>query len=264
MTEITWDDRGSRLYEVGLDRGVLYLVSGAAVAWNGLVSVSESLVGASQTPLYFNGQKYSDFLIPGDFAATMNAVTYPDELLELEGYGNSGTGLFVASQRAKRFGLSYRTLIGDDIEGLDFAYKIHILYNVVATVQNPRYQTLSDSNTPSEFSWSLSASPKPILGFRPSAHVVVDSRHVDPEVLADLERLLYGTAYSLPRQLTPTQLLSYLERTPTGISIIDHGDGTWSAAGPSTDITMTDATTFQIDNANSTVVDADTYTISST
>jgi hypothetical protein len=192
MTKLLWDQMGERLFETGLDHGVLYLPNDAGVAWNGLVSVEEDLGDDTSTASYIDGIKYLDYPSFGDFAATLTAYTYPDEFLAFEGVTALSDGLYVDGQTSNRFGLSYRTLIGNDVAGDAFGYKIHLIYNLTATPQPVDYETLNDSPNPVEFTWSITAVPTKVPGFRPTAHLIFDSRYLDPTILAALETILYG------------------------------------------------------------------------
>lgn len=260
MTAIVWDEVGERRYETGVDRGVLYLTDDSGVPWNGLTSVTEKTTGNSESPLYFDGVKYGEHLAIGDFSATLKAYTYPDEFLEFEGIIDVGNGLFVTGQMPKRFGLSYRTKIGNDLEGLDHGYKIHILYNLLATPSPKTFDAISDAQV-SEFSWEISAVPGEISGLRPTAHVILDTRFMDPLLISDIERTLYGDSGANPQLPRISTLVSYIGSWVI-IRITDNLDGTWTAEGPDDLITMLDATTFQITQANAVYLDADTYVIS--
>lgn len=260
MTKLMWDQIGERIYESGVDRGVLYLADGSGVPWNGLINVTETKTGGEGSPIYFDGVKVADHAIPGDFAATLKAYTYPDDFLEYEGVVESENGLFIANQQPRRFGLSYRTKIGNDEEGSGLGYKIHILYNLTAIPSQKSYQTDRD-NSAMEFEWSISAIPGETPGFRPTAHLILDTRHMNPLLLADIESTLYGTDFVNARLPPISTLVNFISNWVI-IRITDNGDGTWTADGPDNLITMLDATTFQIIQANATYLDADTYMIS--
>jgi len=257
-----WDEVGTRFYETGVDRGVLYLTDGLGVPWNGLTSVTEKTSGSTESPLYFDGVKYGEHLAVGDFGATLKAYTYPDEFLEFEGVLDGGNGLFVTNQFPSRFGLSYRTKIGNDVDGLDAGYKIHILYNLLAIPSQKGYNSLSDNaGNLSEFEWTLSSIPGEIEGFRPTSHIILDTRIMSPVLVADIETTLYGNEINAP-YLPPISTLVSQISSWVIIRIIDNGDGTWTAEGPDDLISMLDATTFQIIQANAVYLDADTYAIS--
>lgn len=264
MTKLVWDAIGERNFESGLDRGVLYSYeTSLGVAWNGLVSVEEKMDDGS-TPFYQDGVKYIDAENLGHFTALLKAITYPDEFEQYEGNSEIAVGFMVHDQPPKRFHLSYRTKVGNDLDGPDSGYQIHILYNLTAVPNDKSYNTLTNQTAPMQFSWTILGVPVMIDGFRPTAHVIVDSRDIDPEALLDIENSLYGTESS-PPYIPPIEELSDLGVTGL-IIIVDHGDGTWSAINPDDDglITMLGEDTFQITEANAVYLDADTYQIAST
>lgn len=263
MTVLVWDQTGERIYQTGIDRGVLYLHDGVAVPWNGLTDVEESS-NSELKSFHLDGVKYLENLIPGDFEGKLTAFTYPDEFDSVNGIGSVAPGLNYHDQPSQSFNLSYRTLIGNDTEGTDFGYKIHILYNIIANPDSSSFNTLKDSGGPVEFGWSLSGTPPQIENFRPTAHISIDSTKTPPAILEMLENTLYGTESSnpsIPSIQEVADLFGYLG----ALIIVDHGDGTWSAIDESdTYISMIDETTFQIDDADTTYLDASTYEISST
>jgi len=262
MTKITWDTVGDRLYEAGVSKGVLYLEDGSPVPWNGLISVSESFDDKSEA-VYFDGVKVLDVTSPGEFAATITAFTYPDEFILYMGMVTNQyiQGLYFTEQATKNFSMSYQTLVGNDVDGLDFGYQIHILYNLTAKPGPLGYDTVSDKSA-MEFTWDVNSIPEDVPGYQATAHAIFDSRYTNPGAMAHLEELLYGTdlvdGSLLPLSDLFTELSAY-----SVITILDNGDGTWTAIGPSDHISMTSATTFEIVNANALIIDADTYTISS-
>jgi hypothetical protein len=263
-TTVLWDQPGERVYETGVDRGVLYLPNEGAVPWNGLISVTEKASGGNGTPLYHDGVKYGDALVATDFEATLRAYTYPDEFMELEGTVNAGNGLFVTGQKPQRFGLSYRTKIGNDDEGIDYGYKIHILYNLLAFPSQKSFNTQNAQGSAMEFEWTLTSVPGNLQGYRATSHIILDSRHMGSLLIADIENTLYGDGIVVPRLPEISTLVSFIAGWVI-IRIIDHNDGTWTAEGPDEFITMLDATTFEIGpNANAEYLDADTYVISDT
>ncbi len=264
MAVLTWDKTGERIYQTGIDHGVLYLHDGTVVAWNGLVDLEESS-NSELKSFYLDGVKYLENLSPGDFLGKLTAFTYPDEFDVVNGIADVAPGLSYYEQPPKSFNLSYRTRIGNDIEGTEFGYKIHILYNIIANPDASSFQTVQDSSVqPVEFGWSLTGTPPKIEKLRPTVHISIDSRKTPPEIMQILEAQLYGTPTSnpsLPSIQDVSEYFGYLD----ALLIIDHGDGTWSAIDQSDQyITMIDATTFQIDNADATYLDPETYTISST
>lgn len=227
MPQIVWDRVGERLYETGLDRGVLYLPGGVAVPWNGLTSVIEAFDKETQ-PVYFDGMKIQDATVLGDFQATLKAVTYPDDFMEIEGYRSNRRGLFYGNQPPKTFGLAYRTLIGDDASGQEAGYKIHLLYNITAIPADKTYASLGDDPSLVEFEWTLAAVPQDVPGFRPTAHIILDSRDFDPWLMEELEAMFYGTELSDAALIPMPELVTYINEW-FRVKIIDNGDGTWTA-----------------------------------
>lgn len=263
MTTLVWDEVGERTYQTGIDRGVLYLQDGTVVAWNGLTGMEES--SSSELKSFFlDGIKYLESLLPGDFSGKLKAFTYPDEFDSINGVVDVAPGLSYHDQPSKSFNFSYRTRIGNDIEGTEHGYKIHILYNVVANPDSFAFGTLNDAVSPIEFSWTLTGTPPKIGKFRPTVHVSIDSTKTAPEILQMLEDKLYGTSETSPSLPTFHEVAEYFGYLGALI-IVDHGDGTWSAIDESDGyITMLDATTFFIDNVDATYSDAVTYQVSST
>jgi hypothetical protein len=263
VTALVWDQVGERIYQAGVDHGVLYLHDGTVAVWNGLTDVEEA-TSSEVKSFYLDGVKYLENLSPNDFAAKLKAFTYPDEF-ELVNGVRVASGLVYYDQPAKSFNLSYRTRIGNDLEGIEYGYKIHILYNIIADPDSFAYSSLTDSGAQVvEFSWSLTGTPPKIAGYRPTVHIAIDSTKTPPEILQILETQLYGTETSEPRLPSIIEVAEYFGYLGA-LLIVDHGDGNWSAIDESdTYITMLDATTFQIDDADVTYLDSDTYQISST
>lgn len=260
MTVLTWDDPGTRIYESGVDRGVLYLPGGLGIPWNGLISVDEQVSGNSQDALYYDGIKYADVVVPGDFAATMKAYTYPDEFLPFEGTLEVNNGMFVTNQTPARFGLSYRTKVGSDTDG-DLGHKIHVLYNLLASPGAKTHQSIADSESPIEFEWSITAVPSEAPGFKPTAHLIFDTRKMSPLLLADIEQTLYGDDITAP-SLPPINIFVTFISEWVLIRITDNLDGTWTAEGPDNLVQTTGPDSFQILQANAVYKDPDNYAIS--
>jgi hypothetical protein len=261
MSVLVWDKVGDRFYDTGLDRGVLYLSDGSIVPWNGLISVVEKF-DRDITSVYYDGIKISDSVSLGDFSATMKAYTYPEEFIGLEGYGFLRKGLALGDQLPQTFGLSYRTRIGNDAEG-DVGYKIHILYNLTAIPTDRTHETLNDSPNIVEFEWDISSIPENIPGFRPTAHVVLSSKEIEPDLLTYIEEKLYGSSELDPAFLDINDLISYMY-TWARIDIIDNSDGTWTANCLfDEDLVFGEDGLFTIDG-DVQFLDAVTYTISNT
>lgn len=232
---LRWSNVGERFFEVGVDRGVLYLDGMAGVAWNGLISVSESPSGGEAQSYYLDGVKHINRSSPEEFAATLEAFTYPDAFATCDGTEEIANGLGISQQRRKSFGLSYRTLIGNDLNGTNHAYKIHILYNALAQPSEKEYLTLSEDSEPSTFSWEISTRPvkfeDPAFGVKYGAHLVLDSRVVYPWALEAVEKVLYGTETTQPRLPTPQELLDLFVDNAL-LKVLDNGDGTYTITGP--------------------------------
>lgn len=264
MAVLEWDKVGDRVYQSGVDRGVLYLKDGRTVPWNGLTAVEDN-TSSELKSFYLDGIKILDHVVPGDFEGKLSAITYPDELDELLGIMSLDAGVNAYEQESKSFNLSYRTKISSDVDE-DLGYKIHLLYNIRAIPDSQSFQTLSDQPAATQFSWSLSGTP-PVLtidGVRPTVHISLDSTEANPAILQQIEDILYGTPTTNPR--FPTILEVRVLAGETGsLYIIDNGNGTWTAVDPSDDyLTMLDSETFEIDHADVTYLDPDTYTITDT
>lgn len=198
MSRITWDDASKRLYETGVKMGVLYPIQsdGAytkGVAWNGLTAVTESPSGAEATALYADDIKYLNLMSNEEFGATIEAYTYPDEFAECDGSAALAKGVMIGQQKRKTFGLCYRTTLGNDVEGNDYGYKLHLVYGCLAAPSEKAYSTINDSPEAITFSWEVSTTPVAVTGFKPTSQITIDSTKVNPEKLASLENILYGT-----------------------------------------------------------------------
>lgn len=201
MSRLTWDDFGKRLYELGVDRGVLYVGTAAGVAWAGLISVPETSAGGTARPFYLDGIKYLNLASAEEYAATINSFASPPEFGPCDGSLAIHNGLFATQQPRSPFGLTYRTLIGNDAEGTEYAYKIHVVYNALAEPSQRANKTTGDSMDPDTYSWAITTQPPTFTGFKPTAHFVVDSRFTSPLRLSAFEDILYGSdtaASSLP------------------------------------------------------------------
>lgn len=198
MAALTWDGSGERLYETGVDRGVLYVMStggtyGTGVAWNGLTGVTESPSGAEETALYADNIKYVSLYSAEEFGATIEAYTYPDEFAECDGSAELATGVTVGQQSRKTFGLCYRTLLGNDTDGQSHGYKLHLIYGATASPSEKAYATVNDSPEAITFSWEITTTPVNVTGMSPTASITIDSTKADPTCLAALEAKLYGS-----------------------------------------------------------------------
>jgi hypothetical protein len=212
MAEIVWDATGERFYETGVDHGVLYIptagVYSDGVPWNGLVSVTESPSGAEASPQYADNIKYLNLISAEQFSATIEAFTYPPEFEQFDGLANPAPGLTLGQQSRGSFGLSYRTIIGNDVDGADHGYKLHLVYGAQAAPSEKGYSTVNDSPEALTFSWELTTTPVAVTGYKPTAMITVDSRLVDPGDLAALETLLYGGAATEPQLPLPDAVIA--------------------------------------------------------
>lgn len=197
MSRITWDTVGERYYETGVKMGVLYPIQtgglyNKGVAWNGLTAVTESPSGAEATALYADDTKYLNLLSNEEFGATIEAYTYPEEFAECDGSAALAKGVMIGQQKRKTFGLCYRTAIGNDVDGSDYGYKLHLVYGCLASPSEKAYATINDSPEAITFSWEVSTTPVSVTGFKPTSQITIDSTKVDAVKLASLEDILYG------------------------------------------------------------------------
>jgi hypothetical protein len=220
MVALVWDNTGERLYETGVDHGVLYIPNAQGVydkgyAWNGLTAVTESPSGAEATALYADNIKYLNLISAEEFGATIEAYTYPDEFAQCDGSAEVAPGIVVGQQTRKSFGLSYRTKIGNDVSGSDLGYKIHLVYGATAAPTEKGYATINDSPEAITFSWEVTTSPVNVPNMKPTALITIDSTKVDSTKLAQLETLLYGSAGVEPQLPTPAALVALMGTVAT-------------------------------------------------
>lgn len=196
MTALLWDQVGERLYETGVDRGVLYIptsgVYSAGYAWNGLTAVTESPSGAEPTPIYADNIKYLNLISVEEFSGTIEAYTYPDEFGQCDGSISPEVGVTIGQQNRRMFGLSYRTLLGNDVDAHDHGYKLHLVYGAMAAPTDKAYNTVNDTPDAITFSWSFTTTPVAVTGNKPTATLTIDSTKVAALDLAELETILYG------------------------------------------------------------------------
>jgi hypothetical protein len=259
---IRWDSLIDHHIETGIDRGVLYPNGGMAVPWIGLTSVDEA-GGDGAAEYYIDGRPFLFLPKPKEFKATLKAYTYPDAFSEMIGELEVTDGMYLDSQMVDSFGLSYRTKIVDQILGENAGYKIHLIYNATVVPSTKTYGTIGDSVNPVEFSWDIQAVPLRVVGYRPTAHIIVDTRHMDAIRLAEIEDIIYGTD-ELPAAIPDPQTIFDLLSFGNTIIITDNGDGTWQAEGSYHNIYMIGNQIFEIDNVNAVDHGDGTYTISST
>lgn len=220
MAELKWDKVGERFYETGVDHGVLYIpdengdyVNG--VAWNGLVTVTESPSGAEASPQYADNIKYLNLVSTEEFGGTIEAFQSPVEFDQCDGTASPFPGIKVSQQSRKSFGLSYRNLIGNDTQGTDFGEQIHLVYGALAKPSEKARGTVNDSPEAVTFSWEFTTTPVEVPGLKPSAHIAADSREVSPAGFAALKAALYGTAGQEPRLPLPAEVFGLFAGTVT-------------------------------------------------
>lgn len=212
MSRIIWDNVGEKTYETGLDRGVLYPLNtetnayDTGVPWNGLSKVSEKPSGAESSDIYADNIKYLNLLSAEKFGATVEAYTYPDEFAVCDGTAEPAPGMTIGQQTRKMFGLSYRTLYGNDVAGTDYGYKIHCIYGAVASPSEKGYSSVNESPEAITFSWEVNTTPVPVTGFKPTASVIIDSTKVSKEAMKALEDILYGKEGAEPRLPLPDEI----------------------------------------------------------
>lgn len=222
MAKLSWNDVGERIFEVGVDRAVLYNQSGIGVPWNGLVAVKENPSGGEAEPYYIDGVKYLNVSGLEEFGGSIEAYTYPDEFAPCEGVVEVGDGLFVHQQERESFGLSYRTLVGNDLEGIEFGYKIHLVYGALAEPTSKDNQTVGAEIDPDTFSWDFTTTPVIAVSnvnLAPLSHITIDSTKTSTTVMAMVEAYLYGTANSEPTLMTLQQLFDLFENPPLSLKI---------------------------------------------
>lgn len=221
MAIIKWNEVGSRIYETGVQKGVLYLLNedgqyGNGVAWNGLTAVNESPSGAEPTPLYASDSKYIELMSAEEFGASIEAYTYPDEFEACDGSAELSTGIAIGQQPRKMFGLCYRTTIGNDVAGAEYGYKLHLIYGAKAAPTEKGYTTINDSPEAITFSWELTTTPVEVPGFKPTASITIDSTKVTPANMAKIEAMLYGGTNGEAKMPLPSELLTLVSPTAMG------------------------------------------------
>lgn len=197
MARLVWDQTGQKTYETGVKQGVLYPQGeGGAYpkgyAWNGLTGVTESPSGAESNPLYADDIKYLNLISAEEFGATIEAYTYPDEFAECDGSAEIAPGVTIGQQARKTFGMAYKTTFGNDVDGNEHGYKLHLIYGALATPSEKAYATINDSPEAITFSWEVTTTPVAVEGFKPTASLTIDSTKVDKDKLTALEDILYG------------------------------------------------------------------------
>lgn len=215
MARLQWDKIGERLFEAGVEKGVLYVQNtdgtyNKGVAWNGLIGVNVSPSGAEPTKLWANNAQYGTVLSQEELGATIEAYTYPDEFAVCDGSAELTPGVHVGQQIRMPFALAYVTKIGNDVQSLDHGYKIHIIYGALAAPSEKNYQTINESPEAITFSWEVTTTPVDVPGFKPTAYLTIDSTAVDSEILKVIEDTLYGTDSTEPELLMPADIIDLI------------------------------------------------------
>lgn len=266
---LNWGAPGSRIFETGIDRGVLY-IDGIGYPWTGLIAVNETPEGGENRSYYLDGIKYYNGSAREEFKATIEAFTYPDEFMACDGTDSMLKGMYITQQRRKSFDFCYRTKVGNDLSGVNNAYKLHLVYNATATPTNKNFRTLGDSSEPVAFSWNISTRNVRFdttnIGSRYGAHVVIDSRTTYPWAMQTIENYLYGEVGangSIARMPTPEELIRIFVDSSL-LKITDNGDGTWTAEGSDEIVAMLTKNKFQIDWPSAEYLNdsTTTYTVS--
>lgn len=248
MSALTWDNVGERYYETGVDRGVLYpykTVNGTAgyqtgVAWNGLTAVNENPSGAEPTALYADNIKYLNLISNEEYGCTIEAYTYPDEFAECDGSAEPATGVYFSQQPRIPFGFTYRTKIGNDIVGSEKGYKIHLIYNALASPSGKSYGTINESPDAMTLSWEVTTTPIAASGFKPLAHIVIDSTKVnDAGKMKAIEDVLYGTLDTEPRLPLPDEVVTIIQGGASVGSINLNRHSATIAVGGNVELTAT-------------------------
>lgn len=225
MTALSWDDLGKKFYETGVDHGVLYIpdddgVYNNGVAWNGLTMVTEAPSGAAATPQWADNMKYLNLISAEEFGATIQAFTYPDEFAQFDGLASPTPGVSVGQQSRKQFGLCYRTKIGNDLDGDDHAFRLHLLYGCSAAPSQKAYGSVNDTPAPIDFSWTITTVGIAVPNLKPTSLITIDSSKVDSSELTALELILYGTTGVNPALPLPGTIITMFSGAVTTITTL--------------------------------------------
>ena len=216
MAVLTWDQTGEKLYETGVQKGVLYPMNGAVygkgVAWNGLTAVNETPSGAESTKLYADDIKYLDIRSAEEFGATIEAYSSPEEFDACDGTAELAAGVNIGQQNRKGFGFCYRSTIGNDTEYNNYGYKLHIIYGLTASPSERSYSTVNDSPEAATLSWEVSSTPVNVAGFKPTSIITINSKKINPEALKEIEDTLYGTESVEPKILLPDEIKAICDK----------------------------------------------------
>ena len=215
MSRLTWNKTGDRLYETGVEECALFpqATDGTyplGVAWEGVTNVTESPSGAEPTKLYANDTVYATMMSAEELGGSIEAYTYPDEFAECDGSATVAKGVKIGQQTRKAFGLAYKTLIGNDIVGTAYGYKLHVIYGATASPSEKAHATVNDSPEAQTMSWEFTTTPVAVTGNKPTASIEIDSTTADADKLAALEAMIYGSESSEPKLPTPDEIIALM------------------------------------------------------
>lgn len=227
MAQLVWDKVGEHFYETGVDHAVLYLRDASGkysngYAWSGVTSISESPSGAEASAQYADNQKYLTLISAEEFGMTIEAFTFPTEFDECNGEFEAADGVRIGQQKRSTFGLSYRTKVGNDVDGQDKHYKLHLVYGCTASPSERAYATVNESPEAMTFSWEISTNPVNVTGKKPTSLITIDSREANAEKLAQLETMLYGGADTEPKLPTPDEVIALFGAAAESLEPSDH------------------------------------------
>lgn len=254
MSKVIFDNSGNRLYELGVDKCVMYSLDNRFAAWNGVTEIAETKNDVTETIGFIDGVKYVNQISSSNFSASITAYTYPDLLSEHVGDIDEG----YTNQKLKPFNMTYRTLIGNDTENEDYGYKLHLVYNITAVPTQTDFSSSGKDITLTDFSWELNTTPLTIPYMKPSSHFVINSKNVYPEVLSALERILYGDDKEDPSFPSFDELVLIFEEN-SEFRIINHGDGTYTAIGDDDSVKQIDAKTIELTSPSVFLISEDTF-----
>lgn len=215
MAKLVWDKIGEHYFETGVKKGVLYPIESTTgtypkgYAWNGLTAVTQSPSGAESNPYYADDIKYLEIRSAEDFGATIEAYTYPDEWMQCDGSASPSTGITIGQQARKAFGFSYVSTIGNDVSGVDYGYKIHLVYNATASPSEKNYQSINENPEPNAMSWEVATTPVNVTGYKPTAHIEIDSTKVDADKLKAFEDIIYGSETAEAKLPLPDEVIAH-------------------------------------------------------
>lgn len=262
MTRLDWNPIGSKIFETGVDRGVLYVPGQNGVVWNGLVSVIETPSGGETRSFYYDGKKFLTVASSEEMAGTINAYYSPPEFDICDGSSEPEDGVYAWQQRRSSFGLSFRTKTGNDINGLDSSYKIHIIYNILASPSERPYKTNSSEPEPLVLSWEYTTKPVPFPGCMPTAHITIDSAKASASIVSEIEDILYGSYTTNARLPLPDEILSLFG--DYDIQVVDNGDGVFTISGDPVAVTFLSDGTYRITSESVVQITDGEFNISST